>query len=155
MQGHDTERCLTLHHAIQDLIDSGVVDLVRPSTNGIWCFGTFQDEDLGQSAWVHRLVVVQLRALFILIMVIIRVIFHFVEVVSRWFDPRRALHDDRWIVMREWLDCLMMLLRQMDRHGASRFEPLHMTSESRDDQRWELSHDFRGVAMTMLDGCQS
>ncbi|RVW67287.1 hypothetical protein CK203_065055 [Vitis vinifera] len=29
--GHDTERCLALHHAIQDLIDSGVVDLARPS----------------------------------------------------------------------------------------------------------------------------
>ncbi|RVX01656.1 hypothetical protein CK203_024476 [Vitis vinifera] len=31
MQGHDTERCSALHHAIQDLIDSGVVDLARPS----------------------------------------------------------------------------------------------------------------------------
>ncbi|RVX03964.1 hypothetical protein CK203_021755 [Vitis vinifera] len=29
--GHDTERCSALHHAIQDLIDSGVVDLARPS----------------------------------------------------------------------------------------------------------------------------
>ena len=28
--GHDTERCSALHHAIQDLIDSGVVDLARP-----------------------------------------------------------------------------------------------------------------------------
>uniref|UniRef100_F6HI05 Uncharacterized protein n=1 Tax=Vitis vinifera TaxID=29760 RepID=F6HI05_VITVI len=31
MQGHDTERCSALHHAIQDLIDSWVVDLARPS----------------------------------------------------------------------------------------------------------------------------
>ncbi|RVW50144.1 hypothetical protein CK203_096894 [Vitis vinifera] len=29
--GHDTERCSALHHAIHDLIDSGVVDLARPS----------------------------------------------------------------------------------------------------------------------------
>ncbi|RVW72172.1 hypothetical protein CK203_061821 [Vitis vinifera] len=29
--GHDTEHCSALHHAIQDLIDSGVVDLARPS----------------------------------------------------------------------------------------------------------------------------
>ncbi|WKA04999.1 hypothetical protein VitviT2T_022989 [Vitis vinifera] len=29
--GHDTEHCSALHHAIQDLIDSGMVDLVRPS----------------------------------------------------------------------------------------------------------------------------
>ncbi|KAL6342603.1 hypothetical protein AAG906_012463 [Vitis piasezkii] len=29
--GHDTERCSALHHAIQDLIDLGVVDLARPS----------------------------------------------------------------------------------------------------------------------------
>ncbi|RVW79195.1 hypothetical protein CK203_045183 [Vitis vinifera] len=29
--GHDTERCSALHHAIQDLIDSGLVDLARPS----------------------------------------------------------------------------------------------------------------------------
>ena len=29
--GHDTERCSTLHHAIQDLIDSGLVDLAGPN----------------------------------------------------------------------------------------------------------------------------
>ncbi|XP_034710462.1 uncharacterized protein LOC117933177 [Vitis riparia] len=29
--GHDTERCSALHHTIQDLIDSGVADLARPS----------------------------------------------------------------------------------------------------------------------------
>ncbi|RVW20185.1 hypothetical protein CK203_115191 [Vitis vinifera] len=29
--GHDTEHCSALHHAIQDLIDSGVVDLAKPS----------------------------------------------------------------------------------------------------------------------------
>ena len=28
MQGHDTERCSALHYAIQDLIDSGLVNLV-------------------------------------------------------------------------------------------------------------------------------
>ena len=44
-----------------------------------WYFGTSRVEGLDQSAWVHHLVAVQLRALFILIMVIIRVIFHFVE----------------------------------------------------------------------------
>ncbi|KAL6316098.1 hypothetical protein AAG906_015614 [Vitis piasezkii] len=31
IQGHDTERCSALHHAIQDLIDSGLVNLVGPS----------------------------------------------------------------------------------------------------------------------------
>ncbi|KAL6348492.1 hypothetical protein AAG906_008947 [Vitis piasezkii] len=31
IQGHDTERCSTLHHVIQDLIDSGLVNLVGPS----------------------------------------------------------------------------------------------------------------------------
>ncbi|RVW73667.1 hypothetical protein CK203_057071 [Vitis vinifera] len=31
IQGHDTERCSALHHAIQDLIDSGLVDLAGPS----------------------------------------------------------------------------------------------------------------------------
>ena len=31
MQGHDIERCSALHHAIQDLIDSGLVNLVGPS----------------------------------------------------------------------------------------------------------------------------
>ncbi|RVW63359.1 hypothetical protein CK203_060591 [Vitis vinifera] len=31
ISGHDTEHCSALHHAIQDLIDSGVVDLARPS----------------------------------------------------------------------------------------------------------------------------
>ena len=31
IQGHDTERCSAFHDAIQDLIDSGVVDLARPS----------------------------------------------------------------------------------------------------------------------------
>ncbi|XP_034708924.1 uncharacterized protein LOC117931969 [Vitis riparia] len=29
--GHDTERCSALHHAIQDLIDSGLVNLAGPS----------------------------------------------------------------------------------------------------------------------------
>ncbi|KAL6328557.1 hypothetical protein AAG906_038752 [Vitis piasezkii] len=32
-----------------------------------------------------------------------------------------------------WLDCLMILLRQRGSHGASRFEPLHITSESQSD----------------------
>ena len=31
IQGHDTEGSVVLHHAIQDLIDSGMVDLSRPS----------------------------------------------------------------------------------------------------------------------------
>ena len=31
MHGHDTERCAALHHAIQDLIDSGLVNLSGPS----------------------------------------------------------------------------------------------------------------------------
>ena len=39
-----------------------------------WYFGTSRVEGLDQSTWVHHLVVVQFRALFILIMVIIRVI---------------------------------------------------------------------------------
>ena len=30
-QGHDTERCSALQHAIQDLIDSGLVNLAGPS----------------------------------------------------------------------------------------------------------------------------
>ncbi|KAL6342779.1 hypothetical protein AAG906_016613 [Vitis piasezkii] len=117
--GHDIEVCLALHHG----------------TDGIWCSGIFQVEDLGQSAGVHRLAVVQLRALFILIMVIIRVIFHFVE---------STLHDDIWIMMREWFDYLTMLLSDCRR-------TLMIITK----HRWELSHDFRGVAMTMLDGCQS
>ncbi|RVW92349.1 hypothetical protein CK203_032442 [Vitis vinifera] len=59
IQGHDTERCLALHHAIQDLIDSGI----------------FQVEDLVQSTWTHHFAVVHFRAPFILIMVVIRVVF--------------------------------------------------------------------------------
>ncbi|XP_010649293.1 uncharacterized protein LOC104879157 [Vitis vinifera] len=31
ISGHDTEHCSALHHAIQDLIDSWMVDLARPS----------------------------------------------------------------------------------------------------------------------------
>ncbi|KAL6348256.1 hypothetical protein AAG906_005549 [Vitis piasezkii] len=31
IQGHDTERCSALQHAIQDLIDSGLVNLAGPS----------------------------------------------------------------------------------------------------------------------------
>ncbi|KAL6334023.1 hypothetical protein AAG906_000077 [Vitis piasezkii] len=31
IQGHDTERCSALHHAIQDKIDSGLVNLAGPS----------------------------------------------------------------------------------------------------------------------------
>ena len=31
IQGHDTEHCLTRHHAIQDLINSGLVNLFGPS----------------------------------------------------------------------------------------------------------------------------
>ena len=31
IQGHDIERCAALHHAIQDLIDSRLVNLSRPS----------------------------------------------------------------------------------------------------------------------------
>ncbi|KAJ9705631.1 hypothetical protein PVL29_003616 [Vitis rotundifolia] len=31
IQGHDTERCSAFHHAIQDLIDSGLVNLAWPS----------------------------------------------------------------------------------------------------------------------------
>eukprot|EP00261_Vitis_vinifera_P017496 XP_010647210.1 PREDICTED: uncharacterized protein LOC104878456 [Vitis vinifera] len=42
--GHDTERCSALHHAIQDLIDSGVVDLARPID-----VGTSFCSDLAQS----------------------------------------------------------------------------------------------------------
>ncbi|RVX17812.1 hypothetical protein CK203_004086 [Vitis vinifera] len=58
--GHDTERCSALHHAIQDLIDSGVVDLARPSvtTNPLPTHSTHAVEDLVQSAWVHHLVAV-------------------------------------------------------------------------------------------------
>ena len=33
IQGHDTERYAALHHAIQDLIDSRLVNLSRPSEN--------------------------------------------------------------------------------------------------------------------------
>ncbi|KAL6329671.1 hypothetical protein AAG906_026407 [Vitis piasezkii] len=136
---HD-RRC-SLHHAIQDLIDLAGpnTDLDVDGTVGIWYFGIFQVEDLVQSTWIHHYAAVHFRAHF-----------HpdYGHHQSRFRFVESSLHDDRWIVMREWLDCLMMLLRQMDRHGASRFESLHMTSE-------KLSHDFRGVAMTMLDGCQS
>ena len=31
IQGHDAERCAALHHSIQDLIDSGLVNLSGPS----------------------------------------------------------------------------------------------------------------------------
>ena len=31
IQGHDTEHCAALHHAIQDLIDSKLVNLFGPS----------------------------------------------------------------------------------------------------------------------------
>ena len=31
IQGHDTKGCAALHHAIQDLIDSGLVNLSGPS----------------------------------------------------------------------------------------------------------------------------
>ena len=31
IQGHDTERCAALYHAIQDLIDSGFINLFRLS----------------------------------------------------------------------------------------------------------------------------
>ncbi|RVW12671.1 hypothetical protein CK203_116473 [Vitis vinifera] len=37
IQGHDTERCSALHHAIQDLIDSGLVDLAGPSVTTTLC----------------------------------------------------------------------------------------------------------------------
>ena len=30
IQGHDTERCVVLHHVIQDLIDSGMINFSRP-----------------------------------------------------------------------------------------------------------------------------
>ena len=30
IHGHDTERCVVLHHVIQDLIDSGMIKLSRP-----------------------------------------------------------------------------------------------------------------------------
>ncbi|RVW67952.1 hypothetical protein CK203_064371 [Vitis vinifera] len=101
--GHDTEHCSALHHAIQDLIDSGMVDLVRPSVTPIPCLhilhmqfllllvfsrliwilrvlmaygvmGPSRMRTWGQSAWVHHLVAVQFRAFLILIMVIIRLI---------------------------------------------------------------------------------
>ena len=41
----------------------------------VWYFEISQVEDIVQSTWVHHFAVVQLRALLILIMVIIRVIF--------------------------------------------------------------------------------
>ncbi|RVW27289.1 hypothetical protein CK203_107328 [Vitis vinifera] len=37
IQGHDTECCSALHHAIQDLIDSGLVDLAGPSVTTNLC----------------------------------------------------------------------------------------------------------------------
>ena len=42
IQGHDTERCATLHHVIQDLIDSGLVNLFGPSvtTNSLLTHST-------------------------------------------------------------------------------------------------------------------
>ncbi|RVX01559.1 hypothetical protein CK203_017492 [Vitis vinifera] len=69
--GHDTERCSALHHAIQDLIDSGVVDLARPSvtTNPLPTHSTHAvppppGEDLVQSAWIHHYAAVYFRAHF-------------------------------------------------------------------------------------------
>ncbi|RVW60408.1 hypothetical protein CK203_089900 [Vitis vinifera] len=132
--GHDTERCSALHHAIQDLIDSGVVDLARPSvtTNPLPTHSTHAvppPPGLQLRTWFSRhgytLAAVHFRA-FHHDYGHHQSHFHFVE--SEMVRPEVSFHDDRWIVMREWLDCLMMLLRQMDRHGASRFESLHMTS---------------------------
>ncbi|KAL6338138.1 hypothetical protein AAG906_012833 [Vitis piasezkii] len=42
IQGHDTKRCATLHHAIQDLIDSGLVNLFGPNvtTNSLLTHST-------------------------------------------------------------------------------------------------------------------
>ncbi|RVX03226.1 hypothetical protein CK203_016642 [Vitis vinifera] len=42
IQGHDTERCSAFHHAIQDLIDSGLVNLAGPSvtTNPLFAHST-------------------------------------------------------------------------------------------------------------------
>ncbi|KAL6327381.1 hypothetical protein AAG906_019071 [Vitis piasezkii] len=87
--GHDTERCSALHHAIQDLIDSGVVDLARPSvtTNPLPTHSTHAvppPPGLQLRTWFSRHGYITLQQftsehLFILIMVIIRVIFHFVE----------------------------------------------------------------------------
>ncbi|RVW73224.1 hypothetical protein CK203_059179 [Vitis vinifera] len=74
-RGHDIERCAALHHAIQDLIDSRLVNLSRPSvtTNPLPTHSTHV-EDLDQSTWVHHFAAVQLITLFILIMVVIRVV---------------------------------------------------------------------------------
>ena len=44
--------------------------------------------------------------------------------------------DGEWLVMIEWVDFQSTLMVVIE-------------------HQWELSHDFRGVAMTMLDGCQS
>ena len=43
----------------------------------IWYFRIFQVEDLVQLTWVHHFPAVQLRSLFVLIMVVIKVIFSF------------------------------------------------------------------------------
>ncbi|KAL6349627.1 hypothetical protein AAG906_035788 [Vitis piasezkii] len=50
IQGHDTEHCVALHHAIWDLIDLGLVNLSRPSmtTNPL---PTHSIHDLVQSTW--------------------------------------------------------------------------------------------------------
>ena len=103
IQGHNTERCSALHHAIQDLIDSGLVNLSGPSVttnplpmhsthvvspppslqqidldvddiDGHMVFWDVLGKDLVQSTQVHHFAAVQLRTLFILIMVVIRVI---------------------------------------------------------------------------------
>ncbi|KAL6322943.1 hypothetical protein AAG906_022781 [Vitis piasezkii] len=84
-----------------DLIDSGVVDLARPSvtTNPLPAHSTHAvPPPPGLQTWFCR------HGYIIL-----------------------------WIMMREWLDCLTMLLRQRSRHGASGFGSLHTTSGSRDD----------------------
>ncbi|RVW72045.1 hypothetical protein CK203_054067 [Vitis vinifera] len=75
-QGHVTYYCSTLRNAIQDLIDTRLVNLSGPSVtvNPLPTHSTHAVEDLVQSTWVHHFAVVQLRVLLILIMVVIRVI---------------------------------------------------------------------------------
>ena len=103
---------------------------------------------------------------------------HFLDLTRqspRWLDLRWALDDDIWIMMREWFDYLTMLLSHctwLQRVGMIRDDVFFylwddgewiMMIEWGDyprtlmiitEHQWELSHDFGGVDMTLLDGCQ-
>ncbi|RVW34983.1 hypothetical protein CK203_092506 [Vitis vinifera] len=116
-QGHATDYCSTLRNTLQDLIDAGLVNLSGPSVT-VTPLPTHS---------THTVPLLLVFSGLIWMLMVLTVVWYFE--ISRVED----LVQSTWITMREWLDCLMILLRQRGYHGASRFEPLHMTSESWDD----------------------